>query len=337
METLRILLADDHSAVRRSLRFLLESQPQWEVCFEAKTGREAVEQARLLKPDVVVLDIRMPELNGLEAARQILRQTPGPRLFLLSTQPSDELTDEARRAGAEGVILKSDGHMLTAAIYSFIRETTAIHLASAELTQTRHVGAFFGSDEERYRILGPFVAEGLTRGEKAVHIVDSGDREAHVRRLMNAAVDVDAATAQGQMEIFPWEEMYLRGGHFDQSAMIDRMQQTFHKTAEEGFPLTRLVANMEWALLPPSSVEELVQYESRLNDVLPSFEDVVICVYDLGKFDGGVIIDIMRTHPAVLLGGSFRENPFYLAPEPMLEELRQRKEEQHRSKPATTA
>jgi DNA-binding NarL/FixJ family response regulator len=325
METVRILLADDHAAVRRGLRSLLESQPQWKVCGEARTGREAVEQARLLKPDLVLLDVTMPELNGLEAARQILDQSPRTHVLLSSMHQSDELTDEARRSGAEGVVLKSDARELTAAIQSLFR-AVAIHLAGADVRDTRHVAAFFSSDEERYRILGPFIAEGLMRGEKAFHIIDGGHHDAYVHSLESAGIDVDRAAAQGQIEIAHWDKMYLEGGHFEQQAMLNHFQQLFTGRAAEGSPRTRAIGYMEWALVPPPSVGELVEYESRLNEFLPNFDDVVVCAYDLAKFDGKVIVDVMRAHPAVIIGCTLHQNPFYAQPSELIEELRQNKE-----------
>ncbi len=321
MERLRILLADDHDAVRRAIRSLLESQPQWDVCCEARTGREAVEQARLQQPDIVLLDISMPELNGLEAARQILGQRPGTRILFLTIHQSDQLTEEARRVGAEGVVLKSNAQMLTPAIHALCRRTTGVHLAGSGLNHSRHVAAFLGSGEERYQILYPFIAEGLMRGEKAFHIIDSLDHETHVRRLMNAGVDVDRAAAQHQMEIVHWDAMYLQGGHFDPQATLTRVVEVLRNSAAQGFPMARAIANMEWALVPPPSVEVLVEYESRLNGLLAAFDDVVVCTYDLAKFDAAVIIDVMRAHSAVVIGESLHQEPFHLSPEQMLHEL----------------
>lgn len=105
---IRILVGDDHSLVRRGVRALLESQRGWEVCGEAATGREAVEKARRLKPDVVVLDIAMPELNGFEAARQILRTVPQTKVLILSMYESEQAVRDALDAGARAYVSKSD-------------------------------------------------------------------------------------------------------------------------------------------------------------------------------------------------------------------------------------
>jgi DNA-binding NarL/FixJ family response regulator len=105
---LRILLADDHEIVRRGLRALLEKHEGWEVCGEASDGREALELAQRLKPDVVILDIGMPNLNGLITTRQMLQQDPSFKIIVLTITDSDQVIREALNAGARGFVLKSD-------------------------------------------------------------------------------------------------------------------------------------------------------------------------------------------------------------------------------------
>ena len=117
MKMLRILIADDHEVARKGIRALLEGHPGWEVCAEAKDGRETVEIATAMRPDVILLDIGMPNLNGLEAARQILAVLPEVAILILTMQDSDQVVREVLRAGARGFLLKSDaGHDLVAAV-----------------------------------------------------------------------------------------------------------------------------------------------------------------------------------------------------------------------------
>jgi len=110
--TVRILVADDHDFIRQGTCAVLERQPGWEVCGLAATGREAVAQASQLKPDVVVMDVSMPELNGLDAAAQIKRQLPETEIVLLSAHQSDELIRSAFKAGVKSFIFKTEDHQL---------------------------------------------------------------------------------------------------------------------------------------------------------------------------------------------------------------------------------
>lgn len=108
MGVLRIMVADDHEVVRKGLVALLQAQPDWQVCGEAGDGREAVEKAIQLKPDILILDIGMPSLNGLEATRQILKTIPNARVLILTLHDSDQVVREVLNAGARGFLLKSD-------------------------------------------------------------------------------------------------------------------------------------------------------------------------------------------------------------------------------------
>ena len=125
MAPFRILLADDHEVVRAGLRALLEEQSGWEVVAEAGDGRDAVEKASKLKPDVVVIDIAMPSLNGLEAVRQIVKAVPNTKVLVLTMYDSDPLIQQVLQAGARGYLLKTDaGRDLVSAIDALRRNKT---------------------------------------------------------------------------------------------------------------------------------------------------------------------------------------------------------------------
>jgi DNA-binding NarL/FixJ family response regulator len=149
MTPLRILVVDDHAVVRRGVRALLEGHPGWEVCGEAGTGREAVEKAGRLKPDIVVLDLSLPELNGLEATRQILRESPRTEVLVLTMHHSEELAQQVLQAGARGYILKSDaGESLIAAVETLVRREPFLTPRLAELVLERYVRGPGGQEGE---------------------------------------------------------------------------------------------------------------------------------------------------------------------------------------------
>ncbi len=109
--SLRILIADDHDVMREGARAVIERQPGWEVCGMAATGRQAVERAFALEPDIVVMDMSMPELNGLEATRQIKRRLPQTEILIFTAHQIEELIPEAFKAGAKSLVFKSDAHI----------------------------------------------------------------------------------------------------------------------------------------------------------------------------------------------------------------------------------
>ena len=199
-----------------------------------------------------------------------------------------------------------------------------ICFAGSAFGEYRHVCAFFHTQDEEYRVLLPFIKEGIDRGEKAFHAVDPKLREDHLSRLRLAGIDVASAEQRGQLEVKRWEEAYLRGGHFDQDAMLALVQEVLNSGPARGYTLTRLVAHMEWALEDRPGANDVVEYEMRLNCILPKYQDVVVCIYDCARFGAGIVMDALRTHPMVIIGGLLQENPFFVPPDKFLLELRER-------------
>jgi len=196
---LRILIADDHEVARRGIRALIESHPGWEVCAEAKDGRDAVDLAASEKPDIVLLDIGMPNLNGLEAARQILAIRPSVAILILTMHDSDNVVREVLRAGARGFLLKSDaGRDLVAAVEALQRQrtffTTRVSQMVLEGFLNRRNGASdigepLGTSGElltaREREVIQLLAEGRTSKEVAVTLkLSVKTAETHRTNLM---------------------------------------------------------------------------------------------------------------------------------------------------------
>ena len=201
----------------------------------------------------------------------------------------------------------------------------SVQFAGDTLGRQRHICAFFNSVDEEHRVLRSFIKEGLDRGEKAFHIVDPELREEHLKRLTEAGVSVERAMGSGQLEVRPWQHAYLRGDRFDQDAMLGLIEQQLQSGAAAGSRGTRLMAHMEWSLLDKPGVDDLLEYETRFNYVFPKYDQPVVCTYDLRKFSASVAMDIMRTHPAVIMGGVLQENPFFVPPDQFLLEIRERR------------
>ena len=196
-----------------------------------------------------------------------------------------------------------------------------ILIAGSQLCETRHVCAFFNSTDEGYRVLLPFIKDGFECGDKAVHVVNPGQRGDHLHRLSAVGIDTAAAEQSGQLEVKTNTDAYLCDGHFDQDRMLAEFEQLASGNAKGTFPLSRIVCQMDWAAEGRSFVDNLVEFESRVNDVWRRHDDAVICVYDLAKFGGDTVVDVMRTHPMIIVGGVLQQNPFYMPPEEFLPEL----------------
>lgn len=200
-----------------------------------------------------------------------------------------------------------------------------VTLAGSTLTHSCHACAFFHSKEEEYAVLMSFIKEGFENGDRAFHIVDPARRAAHLARLEQEGIDTAAAGAAGMLEVRDWNETYLQEGRFDQDRMIATLLEALGAHNNPPGKISRNIANMEWALEDRPGVHDIIEYEARLNQALPAQHDPVVCTYDLAQFDASVVIDIMRTHPMVIIGGMLQENPFYVPAAQMLEEIAARK------------
>jgi hypothetical protein len=205
------------------------------------------------------------------------------------------------------------------------KTTPPISLAGSRLDKVRHVCAFFNNDEEEYRVLLPFIEEGFERGDKAVHVVNPDQHQDHLQRLTAAGIDTAAARQNGQFELKTNTEAYLRDGRFDQDRMLQAFEQLASGNAAGDFPLSRICCRMDWAVDDQSHIDDLIEFESRVNELWSRHDDAVICTYHLSKFGGDTVIDIMRTHPMIIIGGILQQNPFFVPPREFLPEVRQRR------------
>ena len=182
LEKLRILLADDHEVVRHGVRLLIGKEPGWEVCGEAGDGRKAVALAGQLEPDVVVLDIGMPELNGLDAARQIKRARPKTEVLIFTAEESEQLIHEVFATGARSYILKSDiGGHLVAAIRALGQHRHYFTNRISEVVFARYLDGASGAGRDK--------TEGLTpREREIVQLLGEGRSNKEVAALLGISI-----------------------------------------------------------------------------------------------------------------------------------------------------
>ena len=202
MSHLRILLADDHTVVRQGLRKILEERPQWEVVAEAADGREAVRQAEEVKPDIAIVDVAMPLLNGIEAVRQIARKAPGTRVLVLSMHADEAYVTQMLRAGAAGYLLKDSADVdllqavdAVAAGKSFFSPAIARVIADDYLRQLadRGITDRYELLSDREREIFQLIAEGKTNKEiAALLFLSPSTVDTHRSRIMEK-LDVHSA------------------------------------------------------------------------------------------------------------------------------------------------
>jgi DNA-binding NarL/FixJ family response regulator len=183
---LRILIADDHEVARRGIRAVLENHPGWEVCGEAKDGRESVELAASTKPDLILLDIGMPNLNGLEAARQILAASPEIAILILTMHDSDNVVREVLRAGARGFLLKSDaGRDLVAAVEALQTQRTFFTTRVSQMV----LDGFLDREKNGHVVNKEIAGDVLTAREREViQLLAEGKTSKEVAIALNLSV-----------------------------------------------------------------------------------------------------------------------------------------------------
>lgn len=195
-------------------------------------------------------------------------------------------------------------------------------LAGKNLTGYHHICAFFDSRTEEYAVLGPFFKEGLEWGEKSVHIVDPQLLEDHAARLNQCGIDTAHCQSCGQLDMLTWDDAYLSDGTFDQERMLNALESVMAAGREAGFPKMRIMGNMNWIFKGHPGTEQLLDFESRVNDTLARNGQLAVCVYDAAKLSGAMMMGILRSHPLTLVGDVIHENPFYTPPKDLLTEIR---------------
>lgn len=189
-----------------------------------------------------------------------------------------------------------------------------------DLQPGSHVCAFYRGDSDRDRLLTAYLGAGLTIGDKCICIVDSAYTAERIESLPRTAIGAQGGygPSGGQLDVHLPESTYLAGGEFTTSDMLTFWAENMAKAEIEGYTFCRLVGEMTWALRDAPGVEHLVGYESELNRVISSYPTIVLCLYDLDLFSGEVVVNIVRTHPQVLIQGILVENPYYVGPDEFL-------------------
>ena len=189
--------------------------------------------------------------------------------------------------------------------------------AGGALDHYRHVCAFVNGQDVDARVLDAFVRQGVEQGDRLLYLVDPALAAAPVNRLRHLGFDAAALLEEHRCDVRTWTDTYLRDGRFDQVRMLDLLDRML---VAQPSPRIRMVADMGWAIGRDDAADHLIEFEARANFIHARHEHVVICSYDTSRFDGTFILDILRTHPLVYLGGMLQENPFFVDPAQFLAE-----------------
>ena len=185
-----------------------------------------------------------------------------------------------------------------------------------------HVCALYMGTAERDAMLFPFVRAGLRSGDKCIAVVDD-DTQAVATALSNGA-DISACIDSGQLEFHssPATELGLPLGRFTAGDMIRFLDERIGRAMSGRFRFARVVGEMAWALGDMPGVDELWLFESEFNRYVRRYPQCGLCLYDLERFGGGILVDVLKTHPKVMLGGMVLDNPHYLTPDEFLAQRR---------------
>ena len=192
-----------------------------------------------------------------------------------------------------------------------------VTFAGGVLDHYRHVCAFVKSRTEADAVLDPFVHDGLDRADRLLYLVDTAAPAAPLQQVRRLGYEPAALLDERRLTVLTWAETYLRTGAFDQEDMLGQLDDMLGAAPA---PRIRLLAEMGWAAGDADAAGQLIEFEARANFLHARHQHVVICTYDTSLFAGAFIVDILRTHPMVLIGGILQENPFFVPPEEFLEE-----------------
>lgn len=187
-------------------------------------------------------------------------------------------------------------------------------ICGESFTAPMHICAFFDSKEEQYEVIGPYMIEGLNNNEEVINIIESAGHSAHCNCLSKAGVPVDQKLASKQLKVLASEETYLKGGSFAAEKMLNLLEEALNDSKKAGYESVRACGDMVWALKNVPGTDELIEYEARLNLLTPKHSCSLVCMYDVNRFSGRLIADILATHSHVILNGKIHKNPHYIEP-----------------------
>jgi hypothetical protein len=193
-------------------------------------------------------------------------------------------------------------------------EPVALGILGLEVPSGTHLCTFYQGAAGRDEIVLPFLAEGIRAGDKCLCFLDTAS-PSDVLSGLASQVDVGPSVANGQLEVGTPADSYLRTGRFVADEMIGYWGEAAAETQRAAdFSLTRAIGEMPTVLNQTKERAEFLRYEAKLNEVIPDYPEVILCLYDLQRFGAEVLVDTLRTHPKVIVDGMVHDNPYYIEP-----------------------
>ena len=302
MSSIRILIADDYKDWRRQVLLLFQAQPEWQVTAEAADGLEAIQKAEELKPDLIVLDIGLPKLNGIEAARQIRQLSPSSRIVFLSQNKDLDVVRAAMGTGAQGYVYKTDAPSdFLPAIEAVLRgkQFVSSSLKGYEFTDTstekaphRHEALFYSDDTVFLDGFALFIAAALNAGNAAIVLVTKSHRDSLLQRLKAESVHVDGAIQQGTLILLDVADTLatlMVDGLLDPVRVFEGFSgliQTASKAAKAEHPRVVICCECKGSLWAEGKTDAAILLEQGCNELAKIYEVDLLCAYPLSAFHG---------------------------------------------------
>ncbi len=304
MSTIRILIADDYADWRRQVRSLLQARPEWQVIAEALDGSEAIQKAEELKPDLVVLDIGLPKLNGIEAARRIRQLSASSKIIFLSQNNDPDVVRAALSTGAQGYVCKTDARReLVLAVDVVLRgkqfvsgslEGNEFTDSSGEKAPHRHEVLFYSDDTVLLDSVTRFIAAALKAGNAAIVVATESHRDSLLLRLQTHGLDIGAAIEQGRYialdaadalpkfmlrdVLDPVRFLQALGNYISKAAKTFRGKQARVGIFGE-------MCHLLWA---QGNAEAAIQVEKLGNQLAETYDVDILCGYSVRNLQGGM-------------------------------------------------
>jgi DNA-binding NarL/FixJ family response regulator len=316
---IRVLVVEDHKDWRNLVRLLFQMRPEWQVICEVSDGVEAVQMAGELRPDLILLDIGLPTLNGIEAARQIRQLSPNSKIVFLTMDDSLDVVQVALGTGALGYVYKADaGSELLPAVEAILRGERFVSsgIEGDKLTDPsganvpyRHEALFYSDDAVFLETFTRFIAAALKAGNAAIVIATKLHRDSLIQRLKAEGVDVDGAIQQGtyiSLDAANSLSRIMLNGLPDPvrySEGVSGLIEAASKAAKAEHPRVAICGERVGLLWAEGKTDAAIRIEQLGNDLCKTHKVDILCAYPLGSIHGGedepVFQSICAEHSAV--------------------------------------